>query len=128
MNGWNRLLVVIAVCWAIVAPFLLMEDTNKPIQQTFDSCGSAAYRRYGASDSTIRLDMAKYDAEVAKCLADFSRDFVSLQKLLSALIGAGDRTLGLVLWGFILIPPCLLWVVGWVFGKTVQWVVAGFRH
>jgi hypothetical protein len=87
MNGWNRLFVVIAVCWAIVAPFLLMEDANRPVHQIFDSCGSAAYHRYGASDSTIRLDWAKYEEEAAKCLAAFSRDFVSLPKLLSALIG-----------------------------------------
>jgi hypothetical protein len=122
MSGWNRLFVVIAVCWAIVAPFLLMAEVNRPVEQTFDSCGSTAYRSYGASDSTVRLDWDKYQGEVAKCLAALSRDFVSLPKLLSTLIGMGDRTLGLVAWGFILIPPCLLWVVGWVFGKIGRWV------
>jgi len=28
MNGWNRLFVIVAVCWALVAPFLVMADVN----------------------------------------------------------------------------------------------------
>jgi hypothetical protein len=40
-------------------------------------------------------------------LATFSRDFVSIQNVGSAMIGIGDRTLGLMTWGFIVIhSPC----------------------
>jgi hypothetical protein len=128
MNGWNRLFVVIAVVWAIAAPFLVMESTNSPLPQTFDRCGSAAYQNYGASDSRVRLDMDKYHEEVERCSAAFSRDFVSIQKVFSAMIGIGDRTLGLVAWGFFLIPLCVLWVVGWGLGRIVRWVAAGFSR
>jgi hypothetical protein len=129
MNGWNRLFVVIAVCWAIAAPFWLMAETNSPVHQAFFQCGSTAYENYGtAIDSRIRLDMEKYRHEVRLCSDAFARDFVSLQRLSSAMIGIGDLTLGLVAWGFILIPLCLLWVVSWGLGKTVRWVVAGFRR
>ena len=31
MSGWNRLFVVVAVCWALVAPFGLMHDVNRSV-------------------------------------------------------------------------------------------------
>jgi hypothetical protein len=104
-----------------------MGEANEPVHQRESQCADSAYRRYGASDSTMRLDMDRYNAEHALCLDAFVRDYVSLPRLLSALIGMGDRTVGLVAWGFILIPLALLWVVGWIAGKTVQWIAAGFR-
>ena len=36
MTGWNRLFVVIAVCWALVAPFLLMAEANGPLDRGAD--------------------------------------------------------------------------------------------
>jgi hypothetical protein len=36
LNGWNRLFVIVAVCWAVVVPFLALESVNKPAEQTFD--------------------------------------------------------------------------------------------
>jgi hypothetical protein len=114
MTGWNRLFVVVAVCWALVAPFLVMMDANRPVEKVFDFCLRAA----NPSDK----------AEKDKCSAAFSRDFVDVQKLAAAMIGVGDGTLGLVVWGFILVPLGVLWVAGWAIGKTVRWVVAGFRR
>ena len=126
MSGWNRLFVVVAVLWAIAAPFVLMADTNTPVEQAFKRCADAAYRDYGASDSRIRLDMDTHRQEVDRCLDTFSRDFVSIQNVGSAMIGIGDRTLGLVTWGFIVIPLALLWGVSWVLSRVVRWVAAGF--
>ena len=126
MSEWDRLFVVIAILWAIAAPFLLMHNTNEPIHQRLYLCSDAAYRDYGSSNARIRLDMDKYRQEVALCLADFSLDFVSIQKVLHAMIGIGDRTLGLVTWGFILIPLALLWGVSWVLSRLMRWVAAGF--
>lgn len=37
------------------------------------------------------------------------------------MIGVGDLTLGLVAWGFSLIPLCVLWVPGWSLGRIVHW-------
>jgi hypothetical protein len=128
LGGWNRLFVVIAICWAIVAPFLVMGEVNEPVRQRQSQCAESAYQRYGSSQSTVRLDWDKYHAEEALCLNAFVQDYVGLEKLFGALIGMGDRTLGLVAWGVILIPLCLLWVVCWALGKVVLWVAAGFRH
>src|SRR5215211_2850255 len=122
MNGWNRLFVVVAICWAIVAPFLMMSEANGPVEQIFKMCSDTAYRRYGSSDSP-RLDWDRYQAETKKCLDSFTRDFTSLPKVLLALVGAReDSTLSLQAWGFILIPLCLLWVIGRVIGGIVRWV------
>ena len=46
---------------------------------------------YGASDSRVRLDLDRHDAEVKQCSARFSRDFVSPPKLAGAMVGAGGR-------------------------------------
>jgi hypothetical protein len=97
MNGWNRLFIVIAICWAIVAPFLLMADTNGPVDRIFEMCSSRSYRQYGASDSTVRLDMEKYKAEQDVCLNNYTRDYLDLRKLLSALIGIGGSSRELTL-------------------------------
>jgi hypothetical protein len=119
--------VVVAICWILVAPFLLMADTNRPIEQVKDLCTDTAYNRYGSS-SSVQLDMAKYDTEVRKCIDAYIDGFVSLRKLLSAMAGQGERELGLVAWGFILIPPALLWIMAWALGRIVLWVAAGFRR
>ena len=127
MNGWNRLFVVIAVCWALVAPFLIMNGANSSVEQTHSWCADTAYKLYGTGSSP-QLDMAKYDIEIKKCSDIFIRDFVSLPKLLGAMAGQGERQLGLVAWGIIVIPLALLWIVGWGLARIVFWVAAGFRR
>ena len=77
MNGWNRVFVVIAVVWTLVAPFLLLDETNKPTEMRRTMCSDTAYRLYGSS-SSVKLDMDKYNAETAKCSEAFIRNFVSL--------------------------------------------------
>jgi hypothetical protein len=51
MSGWNRLFVVVAVCWALAAPFWVMTESNSPVHDALLSCGQAAYENYGASDA-----------------------------------------------------------------------------
>jgi hypothetical protein len=90
MNGWNRLFVVIAVCWAIVAPFWVMAEANSPVHYNMDRCGDAAYKNHGtAFEPRIRLDMDKHHEEVDRCSAAFVRNFVSVQRLAGAMIGIG---------------------------------------
>jgi hypothetical protein len=67
MNGCNRLFIIIAACWAIVAPFLLMADANKPNEQAWVSCDQVVYGRYGSRNS-VELNVVKYDAEVRRCI------------------------------------------------------------
>jgi hypothetical protein len=129
MSGWNRLFVVVAVCWALAAPFWVMSDTNGPVHDALMTCGQAAYENYGtAVDARVRLDMDKYRAEMDRCSVRYASRFVSIQGLAGAMIGLGDGTLGLVVWGIILIPLALLWLSVWIVGKTARWIVAGFRH
>ena len=127
MNGWNRLFVVVAVVWALVAPFLLMAESNKPVHSMHSLCTDTAYQLYGSSSSS-KLEMNRYRTEVAKCSEAFVRDFTSVPGIFGAMIGAGNWTLGLVAWGFIVIPMALLWIVAWGVGRVVHWVAAGFRQ
>jgi hypothetical protein len=128
MNGWNRVFVVIAVVWAVVSPFLLVTENNKPADRMFSSCSDLAYQLYGSSSSS-KLDMDRYRTEEAKCVQAFVHgNVVSVPGTFGAMFGAGDWKLGGVAWGFILIPLALLWIVGWGLGRVVQWIAAGFRQ
>jgi len=100
-----------------------MKDINGPAEHIFEMCRTAAYSTYGSSDSS-QLDMNRYRTEITKCSDQQSRDFVSIKKLLAAMVGSGDHTLGFFAWGFILIPPVLLCAVG----QIVLWIAAGFRN
>jgi hypothetical protein len=127
MNGWNRLFVVVAVVWAVVAPFLLVAENNRPATTMYSMCSDVAYRLYGSS-SSIKLDWDKYEAERAKCSTELVRRLTSVPDMFGAMIGAGDWKLGLVAWGFFFIPLALLWIVAWGVGRVVRWVAAGFRR
>jgi hypothetical protein len=127
MSGWNRLFIVVAVVWALVAPFLLVAESNKPAERMFSMCSDLAYQLYGSSSSS-KLDMDKYRAEVAKCSETLVSGLISVPGTFGAMIGAGDWKLGAVAWGFILIPLALLWIVAWSLGRIVHWVAAGFRR
>jgi hypothetical protein len=127
MNGWNRLFVIVAVVWALVAPFLFVAENNKPADRMFSMCSDTAYQLHGSSSSS-KLDWDRYRAEKAKCLQAFVDHIVSVPGTFGAMIGGGDWKLGAVAWGFILIPPALVWIVAWGVGRVVHWVVAGFRR
>jgi ABC-type polysaccharide/polyol phosphate export permease len=104
-----------------------MAESNKPVNSVYSMCTDAAYRLYGSSNSS-KLDMNRYQAEVAKCSEAFVRDVISLPAIFGAMIGTGNWNLGLVAWGFILIPLALLWIIAWGIGRVVHWVAAGFRR
>jgi hypothetical protein len=127
MNGWNRLFVIVAVVWAVVAPFLLLAETNKPTEKIFSMCSDTAYQLYGSS-SSFKLDWDRYQAEKAKCLDSFVHNFVSVPAMFGSMIGAGDWRLGAMVLGFILIPLALVWIVLWGVARVVRWVAAGFRR
>lgn len=126
MNGWNRLFVVVAACWAIAAPFVLVAEANGPPERIFHMCADTAYQLYGSS-SSAQLDMNRYRREMDVCTDELTRKLVSVPMLVGAMIGIGEVGTGLLMWGYIVIPLVLLWVVGWVIGRTVIWVVGGFR-
>jgi hypothetical protein len=127
VNGWNRVFVVVAVVWALVAPFLLVNEYNKPAERIRSMCDEVAYQLYGSSGSS-KLDMDRYHAEEAKCWEASVRNMVSIPSTFGAMTGAGDWKLGVGAWGFILIPLALLWIIGWCSGRVVLWIVAGFRR
>ena len=126
MNGWNRLFVVLAACWVVAAPFVLVAEANDPPERIFHMCADTAYQLYGSS-SSVQLDVNKYRREMDVCQDQLRRKLVSFPMLLGAMVGIGELGTGLLMWGYIAIPLALLWVVGWVIGRTVIWVAAGFR-
>ena len=127
MSGWNRLFVVIAVCWAIVSPILVTREANRVSELTFHNCADSAYREYGSSDSPL-FNMNRYIAETNACSQVYTRDGVRLPRVVRAMGSTDDRILGLAGWGFMLIPLALLWIISWGIGHIVIWIAARFRR
>ena len=82
MNGWNRLFVVVAVVWTLVAPFVFVSESNKPADAIYSACSHIVYERYGTGSSPT-VDMDRYRTEGAKCL---DTRWTSIQNLLQTQI------------------------------------------
>ena len=127
MNGWNRIFVVLAAGWALGAPLLLVSENNKLPEMSYSRCSDVAYQLYGSSSSR-QLDMDKYRAERDKCYERLVPALISVPGIFGAMVGAGDWKLGGMAWGFIVMPLAMLWIVAWGVGRTLSWIVAGFRR
>ena len=64
--------------------------------------------------------MEKVPCRVANCVRAYGRDYTSLPKLL--------WRLGMVEWGFIVIPPALLWIIIWGVRRVIIWAAARVRR
>ena len=127
MNRCSRLSVMIVVAfWAVVSPLVVSTEANRGPELSFQYCTDSAYQQYGSSDSP-RFDINKYLVEIDTCSRTYAREGVRFPRVLHAMVGADDRVLGLAGWGFMLVPPALLWIVSWVIGRIVIWVAAAFR-
>jgi hypothetical protein len=87
---WNRLFAVIALCWAIVSPFLLAAEADRRPELARRDCTDTSYRLYGATDSP-RFDVNRYTAEADACNRSYNSDSVRLPKVLSARELQGSR-------------------------------------
>jgi len=127
-SGWNRLFVVISVLWAIGAPIYAMVDINRSAGNLFGMCYSSAYKTYGAG-GYLGADETKLQTAEAHCRRDLDRVAMPPQKLLDVLLGKGPEQYGFaILWGVILVPIALLWLIGGATIGTVRWVAAGFQR
>jgi hypothetical protein len=120
-SKWNRLFAVIAVCWAIVSPLLLAAEADRRPELARRDCTETSYRLYGATDSP-HFDLNTYAAEAEACNRSYNSDSVRLPKVLSAMVGRGDRILGLAAWGLLLIPLGFLLVISWGIRRFVNWI------
>ena len=91
---WNWLFAVISVCWAIVSPLLLAAEADRRPELARRDCTETSFRLYGATDSP-RFDVNRYAAEADACNRSYNSDSVRLPEVLSAMVGRGDRILGL---------------------------------
>jgi hypothetical protein len=127
-SGWNRLFVVISVLWAIGAPIYTMVEANNSTSEIYRMCYSSAYTRYGPG-GYAGADEAKFQTAKAQCGYNFDRAFMAPQKLIDILLGGqgpGPNSTA-ILWGIILVPLALLWLIGGITIRTVRWVAAGFK-
>jgi hypothetical protein len=119
--------MIVVAFWAVVSPLVVSTEANRGPELSFQYCTDSAYQQYGSSDSP-RFDINKYLAEIDTCSRTYAREGVRFPRVLRAMVGADDRVLGLAGWGFMLVPPALLWIVSWVIGRIVIWVAAAFSR
>jgi len=89
-------------------------------------CSDTAYQRFGSS-SSAQLDMDRYRREMDRC-SEHLKQLVGVNTVVGAMFGMGELATGAIMWGFILVPLALLWLICWGIGRTVIWVAAGFSR
>jgi hypothetical protein len=87
MNGWNRLFVVIAVCWAVTTPFWLVVENNDPVKSVYSMCTDTAYQIYGTSSAPQTME--KYRAETKVCFDRMAQVLIGMQTVFGAMFGIG---------------------------------------
>jgi hypothetical protein len=118
LNGWNRLFLVVAVCWLEIVPYLIMHSANGPVTSEFEVCSDRAYRIYGTAASP-QLDMNRYHLEMDKCRRELER-LIGIDTVIASWIGKGPPNLWLSSAFLFAIPLSILWVVGWIVGRTFR--------
>lgn len=129
MSGWQRLGVVISVLWLLGAPLYFIAAVNEEAGKVYGMCYSTA--------SSLPKTEADRTAAKAGCLAQLDKMGLSVPKLLNTLYtesseprwtagsGSSDRAL---LWGLLLGPLVIFWMLGGLISGTVRWVARGFQH
>lgn len=126
MSGWQRLGVVISVLWLLGAPIYFIGDTNATANRVYSMCLSHEWSLTGRTD---------YKVAEAKCLPIFDELGMSVPKLLNTLFTeSNEPRMGsgwpgrAALWGMLLIPLVIFWLLGGLISRTVRWVARGFQH
>ena len=124
MSRWQRIGVVISVLWLIASPIYLLVTKNEAANKTYAACIEES-----SMTSTRMRQMGQYDQ--ADAWEHHSNDwclraagYMSPVGLAHALLEGSYHSA--VLWGVLLGPVALLWLVGSLVIGTVRWVSRDF--
>ncbi len=117
MGGWQRIGAVISVLWLIGSPIYLLVTENEPADRSYAACiedsltTSTRMREKGQQDEADAWELHSYDW----CLR--AAGYMSPVGLAHAFLEGNYHSA--MLWGFLLGPIALLWLVGsLVIGKV----------
>jgi hypothetical protein len=125
MSGWQRIGVVISVLWLIASATYFIATKNEAASESYAACIESSrmtgtrLREIGKHDEADAWERHSNDW----CLR--AAGYMSPVGLAHALLeGSYDSA---VLWGFLLGPIALLWLVGSLVIGTVRWLSSGLR-
>jgi hypothetical protein len=120
MRGWQRIGAVISVLWLIASPSYLLVTTNKAANKSYAACFEESLmtgtrmREIGKQDEADAWEHHSTDW----CLG--AAGYMSPIGLAHALLQGSYHSA--VLWGFLLGPIALLWLVGSLVIGTARWL------
>ena len=123
MSGWQRIGAAISVLWLIASPIYLLLTKNEAANKTYAACieeslmTGTRMREIGKQDEADAWEHHSNDW----CLG--AAGYMSPVGLALALLEGGYHSA--VLWGFLLGPIALLWLVGSLLIGTARWVGRG---
>jgi hypothetical protein len=125
MSGWQRIGVVISVLWLIASATYFIATKNEAAGKSYAACIESSrmtgtrLREIGKHDEADAWERHSNDW----CLR--AAGYMSPVGLAHALLeGSYDSA---VLWGFLLGPIALLWLVGSLVIGAVRWLSSGLR-
>jgi hypothetical protein len=119
MRGWQKIGVVISVLWLIASPTYLLVTKNKAANKSYAACMKSSLitgthlRAIGNHDEADAWERHSKDW----CLS--AAGYMSPVGLAHALLEGSYRSA--ILWGVLLGPIALLWLVGSLVIGTVRW-------
>jgi len=125
LSGWQRIGVVISVLWLIASPTYLLVTKNEAANKSYAACielslvTGTRLRETGQHDEADAWQRHSNDW----CLKDAG--YLSPVGLARALLEGSYHSA--VLWGFLLGPIALLWLIGSLVIGTVRRVGRGLR-
>ncbi len=117
MSGWQRISVAISVLWILAVPSYFVVSSYQDAGEYYRTC-------IGRVVSNTRPE------DVRKGLQDCSTNeremTVSPARMTHVLLFQEGSFECLVLWGIILAPVAIFWIVGGIVFATLRWIGRGF--
>jgi hypothetical protein len=116
MGGWPRIGVVISVLWALAVPTHLMIVTNQEAGDYYRRC----IERAGIASGSFKQE--DFTKDMQRCSTELGGMLLTPAGAVRTLLFQESSDLGQALWGIILVPIAIFWIVF----ATLRWIGRGF--
>ena len=119
MSGWQKICVVISILWLIASPAYLLVTKNQAANKSYATCIESSLMTGTHLRYTGQHDQADAWERHSKDWCLGAAGYMSPVGLAHALLEGSYHSA--ILWGVLLGPIALLWLVGRLVIGTVRW-------
>jgi hypothetical protein len=120
MSGWQRIGVAISVLWILAVPSYFVISSNRAAGEYYRQCIPDA----GIHGGTFNRE--DFEKDMQRCAATEREWAISPARIMQDLLFQGDSSEGQLLWGMILVPIVIFWIIGGIVFATLRWIGRGF--